>query len=80
MMMEGLQLSNPEEEDAADRLREGKPVCDHCGGSLETSAGTDLRCQCGNLIARRRGRILEVKCRRCRRTVLLVAGGTESGG
>jgi hypothetical protein len=37
----------------------------------------DLRCICRNLVARRRGNGIELKCRRCRRLLLLefVEGG-----
>ncbi len=31
----------------------------------------DLRCACGSLLARRVGDSVELKCRRCKRTVLI---------
>jgi phage FluMu protein Com len=31
-----------------------------------------IRCSCGSLLARRTERGIEVKCRRCRRVVLIV--------
>jgi hypothetical protein len=31
----------------------------------------DLRCACGSLLARRLGDAVELKCRRCKRTVLV---------
>ena len=40
----------------------------------ETAA--DLRCDCGSLLARRVAGGVELKCRRCKRTVVLpLAGG-----
>lgn len=45
--------------------------CDHCGGTLVDRDGKDLRCECGNLLGRRVAGALELKCRRCKRTVLL---------
>jgi hypothetical protein len=35
------------------------------------AAGTELRCDCGSLLARRVEGGVEVKCRRCKRTVVL---------
>jgi hypothetical protein len=35
------------------------------------AAGTELRCDCGNLLARRVEDGVELKCRRCKRTVVL---------
>ncbi len=43
----------------------------------------DSRCECGNLLARLTPRGVEVKCRRCKRVVLLPIGPTgddEEGG
>ena len=37
-----------------------------CGGSVG-----DLRCDCGSLLARRVADGVELKCRRCKRTVVL---------
>ena len=34
-------------------------------------AAADLRCDCGSLLARRVARGVELKCRRCKRTVVL---------
>lgn len=31
----------------------------------------DVRCMCGSLVARRVGRSIELKCRRCRRRILI---------
>lgn len=47
-----------------------------------TGAVRDTRCGCGNLLARITPRGVEVKCRRCKRVVLLPvtpAGDTEEG-
>jgi|GEM_PF-6624869 len=39
----------------------------------EASAG-DLRCECGKLLARVLHSVLELKCPRCKRAVLVVGG------
>ena len=40
------------------------------------SGGSDLRCGCGNLLARVVGRVVELKCRRCKRLWRVpIAGG-----
>ncbi len=42
-----------------------------CGGTV-----ADVRCDCGSLLARRVAGGVELKCRRCKRTVVLpLAGG-----
>ena len=39
-------------------------------------SGAELRCDCGSLLARRVAGGVELKCRRCKRTVVLpLAGG-----
>jgi hypothetical protein len=46
--------------------------CAQCAG--------DLRCECGNLIARLVAGRVELKCRRCKRTIMLpINAGAESG-
>lgn len=40
-------------------------------GSEERCGPSDLRCACGSLLARRIGDAVELKCRRCKRTVLI---------
>jgi hypothetical protein len=40
-------------------------------GSRCTPADGDLRCHCGNLLARLVAGGVELKCRRCKRTVLV---------
>jgi hypothetical protein len=42
-----------------------------CGCRAEE---TDLRCDCGSLLARRVEGGVELKCRRCKRTVVLPLG------
>jgi phage FluMu protein Com len=42
-----------------------------------TEAVRDSRCECGNLLARLTPRGVEVKCRRCKRVVLLPIGSKE---
>lgn len=39
--------------------------------SEDDGAPTEVRCECGNLLARLTARGVEVKCRRCKRVVLL---------
>ena len=41
---------------------------------LETEPAGDLRCDCGKLLARVLHTVLELKCPRCKR-VVLIAGG-----
>lgn len=38
---------------------------------LEACAHEDLRCACGSLLARRVSEGVELKCRRCKRTVVI---------
>jgi hypothetical protein len=40
------------------------------------AAGTDLRCDCGSLLARVVEGGVELKCRRCKRTVVLPLAGS----
>lgn len=40
-------------------------------GSDRPCGPSDLRCACGSLLARRVGDAVELKCRRCKRTVLI---------
>jgi len=48
---------------AAEREKVGPCVC--------RATGADVRCSCGNLLARRVEGGVELKCRRCKRTVVL---------
>lgn len=38
---------------------------------LPPPTASDLRCTCGQLVARWRGETLEIKCKRCRRIVCI---------
>jgi phage FluMu protein Com len=49
------------------------PRCDHCGGAASEGDGKVLRCACGSLLARYVAGGLELKCRRCKRTVIVPA-------
>jgi hypothetical protein len=40
-------------------------------GPGEGSPARDVRCLCGGLLARWKGGALELKCRRCKRTLLI---------
>lgn len=54
-------------------LRSGLPArkqqSAHCEGGAASDA--EMRCCCGNLLARLVSGTVEVKCRRCKRTVVL---------
>jgi hypothetical protein len=49
----------------------GAPPCEHCGGENVHGSGHALRCACGSLLGRVAVGGLEVKCRRCRRIIIL---------
>jgi hypothetical protein len=52
--------------------------CD-CGKShSEPPAEGEIRCQCGCLLARRVERVVELKCRRCKRTRHITVAADES--
>jgi len=52
----------------------GGACCDHCGEP--PSLGRDeMRCSCGNLLAKWVPEGVELKCRRCKRTVVLPVEG-----
>jgi hypothetical protein len=54
--------------------------CDDCGVSASGHGSEELRCACGNLIARLVAGRVELKCRRCKRTIMLpVTGKPEHG-
>ncbi len=59
MRREGLQLGSPASDEEAE----------HCASNRE--ANSEMRCCCGNLLARLVAGIVEVKCRRCKRTIAL---------
>ena len=52
--------------------------CDHCGGSAPEPDGKLLRCACGSLLARFVDGGVELKCRRCKRTVIVPAQAREA--
>ena len=37
----------------------------------DSGHANDIRCDCGRLVARRVGRTIEIKCRRCDRTTVI---------
>jgi len=45
--------------------------CDHCGGVANHREDGVLRCACGSLLARQVPGGIELKCRRCKRTVVV---------
>ena len=49
----------------------GSCRCQHCGSDAELKDDGALRCACGSLLARYFGKKLELKCRRCKRTVMV---------
>ena len=57
-------------------LNEG--TCDHCGGNAVRQDGDVLRCACGSLLAKHVLNGIELKCRRCKRTVLVSAEAMET--
>lgn len=48
-----------------------KGLDDGCVLSPVARDAEDMRCHCGSLIARLVGGVIELKCRRCKRTVRL---------
>ena len=48
-------------------------------GSERPCGPSDLRCACGSLLARRVGDAVELKCRRCKRTVLIPFETDDAG-
>lgn len=56
--------------------------CDHCGRATTQDTDGVLRCPCGSLIARRVPDGIELKCRRCKRVVVIplqTEGGAPAG-
>jgi hypothetical protein len=50
------------------------PACAECndaGGPRDKSSDDRLHCECGSLLARYVGGGIELKCRRCKRTVIV---------
>ena len=44
---------------------------DEKGSESAAGKGVDARCHCGNLLARLTARGIEIKCRRCKRIMLI---------
>lgn len=51
--------------------------CDHCGAGVARPDGQVLRCACGSLLARYAAGGIELKCRRCKRTVVVSLDALE---
>ena len=51
--------------------------CDHCDASVAGADGQTLRCACGSLLARYAPGGIELKCRRCKRTVVVALDAVE---
>ena len=45
--------------------------CEHCGIAAGSTGGPELRCTCGSLLARMVAGGIELKCRRCKRAVIV---------
>ncbi|SPP63361.1 hypothetical protein [Nitrospira lenta] len=43
----------------------------------DTCHGTETRCECGQLIAKVRGQGIELKCKRCKRIVIIPFSSIE---
>jgi hypothetical protein len=56
---------------------DGFARCDHCG-EAPTLTRDEMRCSCGNLLARLVTGGVELKCRRCKRTVVLPLEGSSA--
>ena len=53
--------------------------CEHCGSHEGRGEGGALRCECGSLLARFIHGKLELKCRRCKRTVMVTVEHVSGG-
>lgn len=56
---------------------DGVARCDHCG-QAPTRRRYEMRCSCGSLLARLVTGGVELKCRRCKRTVVLPLEGSAA--
>jgi phage FluMu protein Com len=60
---------------ATERAQRAAPTsvrCEHCGTSPGTpDASAEVRCVCGSLLARKVPGGYELKCRRCKRAVVV---------
>lgn len=52
-------------------------VCRHGRDTHGAAAGDELRCGCGSLLARYVANGVELKCRRCKRTVVIEIAASE---
>lgn len=53
-------------------------ACEPCDGHAPSGDGA-LRCFCGSLLARRVSQGIELKCKRCKRTLIVPLDGSEEG-
>jgi phage FluMu protein Com len=72
----GTPARSPRRDSSAGRARP-----DDSTGRVRTSSGNECRCFCGSLLARRTPEGVELKCRRCKRTLLvpIPAEGSTDG-
>jgi hypothetical protein len=63
-----LDLSQSIGSDRVSTPKDGPIRFDDDAGELCCTAGSELRCGCGSLLARVLGEAVELKCRRCKRT------------
>jgi len=56
----------------------GAAACGHGGSEADRADGDLLRCACGSLLARRVPDGIELKCRRCKRTVVIPLEAEET--
>jgi len=48
--------------------------------SIHSADCDETRCECGQLIAKVRGQVLELKCKRCKRIVVIPFSSIEGWG
>jgi hypothetical protein len=51
--------------------------CEHCGTLATPNATAEVRCVCGSLLARKVPGGYELKCRRCKRSVVVSDEATD---
>ena len=51
--------------------------CEHCGTLATPNASAEVRCVCGSLLARKVPGGYELKCRRCKRAVVVSDEATD---
>jgi phage FluMu protein Com len=57
--------------DCGSKLIPESITCPHCGKPAQYPDEADLRCECGFLLCKITPEYLEIKCRRCKRIVVL---------